>query len=85
MPSIEVRIGLGAVAIALIALGVVAATNVGDLAHRQARWNAIRYRPTSWEMFGADSFFYKSQYWSFRIFGGFVAFMGLIGLLAICT
>ena len=29
--------------------------------------------------------FYKSQYWSFRIFGGIVAFMGLIGLLAVCT
>jgi len=28
---------------------------------------------------------YKGQYWSFRIFGGIVAFMGLIGLLAVCT
>ena len=76
---------MAAVGAALAALGMLAAANFKDLASRQARWNAIRYRPDSWAEWGPASLYYKSQFWCLRVFGGFIVVTGFAMFVIACA
>jgi hypothetical protein len=85
MSGLEARIVVAAVGAALAAIGMLAAANFKDLASRQARWNAIRYRPDAWAEWGPGSFYYKSQFWCFRAFGSFIVFTGIVLFVIACA
>jgi hypothetical protein len=76
--GLEASIVVAAVGVALATLGALAAINFKDVVGRQIGLNANRFGLRSWAEWGTDSFYYRSQLWFFRAFGGAIAFAGIV-------
>jgi hypothetical protein len=83
MSDLGPRLVIATLGVVFAVLGTLAAANFKDVADRQARWLSARYGPTT--MWGRESWFFKNQFWSMRIFGVVLACMGLIMIVAAFT